>query len=56
MAVKDSIFGSRREERFFRSIEHTWGKDYCQWREEVGPLGRSKTVPLGVNGQQKCPH
>ena len=29
MAAKDSIFGSKREERFFRSIEHTWGKDYA---------------------------
>ncbi len=29
MAVKDSIFGSRREERGFRSIEHTWGDDYA---------------------------
>ena len=28
----------------------------CQWRWEVGPLGRSKTVPLGVIGQHKCPH
>ena len=29
MAVKDSIFGSKREERYFRSIEHTWGTDYA---------------------------
>lgn len=28
MAVKDSIFGSKSEERGFRAIEHTWGKDY----------------------------
>ena len=28
----------------------------CQWRWEVGPLRRSKTVPLGVIGQHKCPH
>ncbi len=28
----------------------------CQGRREVGPLGRSKTVPLGVIGQHKCPH
>ena len=28
----------------------------CQWRWEVGPLGRSKTVPPGIIGQQKCPH
>ena len=27
----------------------------CQGRWEVGPLGRSKTVPLGVTGQHKCP-
>lgn len=28
MAVRDSIFGSRSEERGFRFIEHTWGEDY----------------------------
>ena len=28
MAVRDSIFGSKSEERGFRSIEHTWGEDY----------------------------
>ena len=28
MAVKDSIFGSKSEERGFRSIEHTWGESY----------------------------
>ena len=28
MAVKQSIFGSKSEERGFRSIEHTWGDDY----------------------------
>ena len=33
-----------------------WPSPSCQWRWEVGPLGRSKTVPLGVNGQHKCPH
>ena len=27
----------------------------CQGRREVGPMGRSKTVPLGVTGQHKCP-
>lgn len=29
MAVKASIFGSRSEERGFRSIEHTWAGDYA---------------------------
>ena len=28
MAVKNSIFGSKSEEKGFRSIEHTWGEDY----------------------------
>ena len=28
----------------------------CQGRWEAGPLGRSKTVPLGVIDQHKCPH
>ena len=28
MAVNDSIFGSKSEERGFRSIEHTWGEQY----------------------------
>ena len=28
MSVKDSIFGSKGEERGFRSIEHTWGEKY----------------------------
>ena len=28
MAVTDSIFGSKSEEKGFRSIEHTWGEDY----------------------------
>ncbi|MXZ90985.1 MAG: hypothetical protein F4W95_11595 [Chloroflexi bacterium] len=28
MSVKKSIFGSRSEERGFRSIEHTWGEKY----------------------------
>ena len=28
MAVKNSIFGSKGEERGFRSIEHTWGEKY----------------------------
>ena len=29
MAVRDSIFGSKREEEGFRSIEHSWGADYA---------------------------
>lgn len=28
MAIKKSVFGSRGEERGFRSIEHTWGEEY----------------------------
>ena len=28
MPVKKSIFGSKGEERGFRSIEHTWGENY----------------------------
>ena len=28
MAAKKSVFGSRAEERGFRSIEHTWGREY----------------------------
>ena len=28
MAAKDSIFGSKSEERGFRTIEHTWGAEY----------------------------
>lgn len=28
MAIKTSVFGSRGEERGFRSIEHTWGEEY----------------------------
>ena len=28
MGVKQSIFGSKSEERGFRSIEHTWGESY----------------------------
>ena len=28
MAVRNSIFGSKSEEKGFRSIEHTWGEDY----------------------------
>ena len=28
MSVKKSIFGSKSEERGFRSIEHTWGEKY----------------------------
>ena len=27
----------------------------CKGRREVGPMGRSKSVPLGVIGQHKCP-
>lgn len=29
MSVKNSVFGSKSEERGFRSIEHTWGEDYA---------------------------
>lgn len=29
MAVRNSIFGSKREEEGFRSIEHSWGADYA---------------------------
>ena len=29
MAVKDSIFGSEPEAKGFRSIEHTWGRNYA---------------------------
>ena len=29
MSVKKSVFGSKSEERGFRSIEHTWGEDYA---------------------------
>ena len=28
MAVRETVFGSKSEERGFRSIEHTWGDDY----------------------------
>ena len=28
MAIKKSVFGSKGEERGFRSIEHTWGEKY----------------------------
>ena len=28
MSVRSSVFGSKSEERGFRSIEHTWGYDY----------------------------
>ena len=28
MAVRHSIFGSKSEEKGFRSIEHTWGEDF----------------------------
>ena len=28
MAVRDSIFGSKSEEKGFRAIEHMWGEDY----------------------------
>ncbi len=28
MAVKESVFGSKGEEKGFRSIEHTWGLEY----------------------------
>ena len=29
MSVKKSVFGSKSEERGFRSIEHTWGENYA---------------------------
>lgn len=29
MSVKKSVFGSKSEERGFRSIEHIWGEDYA---------------------------
>ena len=29
--------------------------DVCQGRREVGPVGRSKSVPPEVIGQRKCP-
>ena len=28
MAVRNSILGSKSDEKGFRSIEHTWGEDY----------------------------
>ena len=31
------------------------GKDACQGRRNVGPVGRSKGVPSEVFGQRKCP-
>ena len=50
----------RCEWKIWFQVQHdgkTWQRldRGCQGRWEVGPLGRSKTVPLGVTSQHKWP-